>query len=236
MQPRVGTDLGEVKKKIDEMALNYAAIAKRLNTNIHNRSAKERFPIERRGPQCFKCEEFGHFARNCLSEKPIKKEGNEKKNGNQTRGLNYCELVDEVYNKEIYNVDDEEKVRKNEKRLANPEWSKRLRSRKLTKVQQPDRNVEAQDVITDPSTENNSLSPPRKMSKKREPSINTPDPDRSPIYINDVVTREKVLEGTFLQRLFKLIEVVPQSRTAAVERVGEAQKIAKERYDQQLRP
>ncbi|CAG8460577.1 9613_t:CDS:2, partial [Gigaspora rosea] len=38
---------------------------------------------------------------------------------------------------------------------------------------------------------------------------------------------KEMLEGTFLQRLFELIEVVPQSRAAAVERVENAQKSAK---------
>ncbi|CAG8726762.1 16984_t:CDS:1, partial [Gigaspora rosea] len=36
------------KKKIEEMELNYTALAK--NRNNHNRSVKERFPVERRGP------------------------------------------------------------------------------------------------------------------------------------------------------------------------------------------
>ncbi|CAG8665723.1 7296_t:CDS:1, partial [Gigaspora rosea] len=38
---------------------------------------------------------------------------------------------------------------------------------------------------------------------------------------------EELLEGTFLQRLFDLIEVVPQSRAAAVGRVEQAQELAK---------
>ncbi|CAG8773177.1 11292_t:CDS:1, partial [Gigaspora rosea] len=45
-----------------------------LNNNNHNRLVKERFPTEQKGPQCFKCEEFGHFTSNCLSKKSIKKE------------------------------------------------------------------------------------------------------------------------------------------------------------------
>ncbi|RIB17067.1 hypothetical protein C2G38_1462741 [Gigaspora rosea] len=57
------------KKKIEEMSLNYADLAEKLNSNNNNRSVKERFPVERKGPQCFNCEEFGHFARNCLAEK-----------------------------------------------------------------------------------------------------------------------------------------------------------------------
>ncbi|CAG8787553.1 13571_t:CDS:1, partial [Gigaspora rosea] len=46
----------------------------------------------------------------------------------------------------------------------------------------------------------------------------------------------ELLEGTFLQRLFELIEVIPQARTTAVERIENTQRSVKNRYDQQLRP
>ncbi|CAG8830108.1 14455_t:CDS:1, partial [Gigaspora rosea] len=38
---------------------------------------------------------------------------------------------------------------------------------------------------------------------------------------------EDLLERIFLQQLYELIEIVPQSRAAAVERVENAQKLAK---------
>ncbi|CAG8658476.1 27285_t:CDS:2 [Gigaspora margarita] len=106
----------------NEIALNYAAIADKLN-------------------------KFGHFARNCLSEKANQqKEGNEKRIGNQTRELNYCALMDKTGNKEMYNIDDEEKLRKTEKRLAKTEW---------IKVQQPERVEETQDMDIDPDKQKN---------------------------------------------------------------------------------
>ncbi|CAG8725350.1 13252_t:CDS:2, partial [Gigaspora rosea] len=36
-QPRVGTDFEEIKEKVNEISLNYAVLAKMINSNNHNR-------------------------------------------------------------------------------------------------------------------------------------------------------------------------------------------------------
>ncbi|CAG8785452.1 18378_t:CDS:1, partial [Dentiscutata erythropus] len=45
---------------------------------------------------------------------------------------------------------------------------------------------------------------------------------------------EKLLEGTFLQRIFELVEILPKVRNNAVRRVEKAQESAKRRHDQDL--
>ncbi|CAG8532039.1 17392_t:CDS:2, partial [Gigaspora rosea] len=49
--------------------------------------------------------------------------------------------------------------------------------------------------------------------------------------INYLGHNEELLEGTFLQRLFDLIEVLPKVRNDAIKRVEKAQESAKIKHD-----
>ncbi|CAG8600900.1 19578_t:CDS:2 [Dentiscutata erythropus] len=46
--------------------------------------------------------------------------------------------------------------------------------------------------------------------------------------------QEEVLEGTFLQRLFKLIEILSETRNDTIKRVEKTQESAKIRHDHNL--
>ncbi|CAG8848277.1 32914_t:CDS:2, partial [Gigaspora margarita] len=134
-QQKVKNELNEMKKKIDKMALNYAALAHKLE-----KGNRGQLSIKEKGAyQYYNCGETGHYSRDCLSEKKnfYKKTEEGKRRGSQAKLLNYCEisLENNGQSREMYNLVDESVEPKILKWPVNPSWNNCLRDRKLAKTQ-----------------------------------------------------------------------------------------------------
>ncbi|CAG8637731.1 8634_t:CDS:2, partial [Gigaspora rosea] len=124
--------------------------------------------------------------------------GDSRRRNNQTKPLNYCEIS-------LDNNDQDKEIYNLRGEPVEP--------KNLKHPDNPNWNNRLRDrklAKTNPVTEE------EKASRVEE--------DIDPIASHET---EELLEGTFLQCLFELIEIVPQSRAAAVERVENAQKLAK---------
>ncbi|CAG8618229.1 21754_t:CDS:2, partial [Gigaspora margarita] len=113
-QLKVKNELGNIKKKINKIVLNYAALAQKLDKS---RNKDQSSTCEKGSYCCYNCGEMGHYSRNCLSEK------------------NSVITSWEIQGKEIYNLENELENSKILKCPINPNWDQCLKDRKLAKTQ-----------------------------------------------------------------------------------------------------
>ncbi|CAG8738375.1 38825_t:CDS:2, partial [Gigaspora margarita] len=129
---RMGNKLNELKKRIDSMAINYAALTNKFKGVNQGYSRNNPYQDNGRKFKYYNCEKMGHIARNYQN-----REGR-KETFNQTRNVNFCKVIDNNSNteKKIYNVRNGPTSQEN---------VKRLRERKIPKVQSPVTNEVSQD-------------------------------------------------------------------------------------------
>ncbi|CAG8827504.1 12927_t:CDS:2, partial [Gigaspora margarita] len=123
VQQQVGSELKDLKKRIEGLALNYANLSAQLKD-----TKKRRYRMLESG-------KIGHTVKNCISEKgkyPYNNQRKEKGNFNPTKNISFCELED-TNNEEIYTVNNITSINAT-KRLANSKWEDRLQ--KVARVPQ----------------------------------------------------------------------------------------------------
>ncbi|CAG8853348.1 41522_t:CDS:1, partial [Gigaspora margarita] len=116
IQQQVGSELRDLKKHIEGLALNYANLSAQLKDTKVNYSRnnfykggrpQNNYKWERKGDiECWKYGEIGHTVKNCMSEKGkylYNNQRKEKGNFNPTKNISFCELED-TNNEEIYTV------------------------------------------------------------------------------------------------------------------------------------
>ncbi|RIB30064.1 hypothetical protein C2G38_2153636 [Gigaspora rosea] len=80
-QLKVKNELSDMKRIIDEMALNYAVLAHKLEKSRNEGQSL----FQKKGPQCYKCGKIGHYIRDCMPKKKINE-----------MSLNYADLTEKL--------------------------------------------------------------------------------------------------------------------------------------------
>ncbi|CAG8758566.1 29470_t:CDS:2 [Gigaspora margarita] len=87
VQQQMGNELNDLKKSIEGLVVNYVTLFAQIkdtriehpcdnfyrrhpydNDNNKDWSLNKRIQVQRNGPQCYNCGEFGHYTKNCLSK------------------------------------------------------------------------------------------------------------------------------------------------------------------------
>ncbi|CAG8764498.1 11725_t:CDS:2 [Gigaspora margarita] len=105
VQQKLESELSNLKKRIDMIALNYTTLTDRIKTikeypQNNYQEYKKKFEVE-----CHKYGKAGHIAQHCTSERT--RQLNTKEAFVKSKNINFCELVynNEINNPEVYNVE-----------------------------------------------------------------------------------------------------------------------------------